>query len=541
MNRAALERPEWLAYSIYIVTALLVMLPLFKAGFILTLDMAFTPVLRLPDTITSSYPLHALLYVLGHILPADLVTKLLLLAALLLAAFGMHRLIRCYWPRRKDVDYSIYVACVFFAVNPFTYSRFMAGQYSVLLGYALLPWFTRQLIVFGREPYLVNALKLGALAAIIGMVSIHTLGEVAIITCIAAAVGLWHYRSELHAYIRYGIVALGLAVALSGYWLVPLLGGHGTTAATVQSFTAADTQAFATSGGSALGKLGNVLRLQGFWAEGRGLYLLPQDRTALWGLMTLILLGLVGLGAIVLWRKQRALTVLLGGSAIIGVLLAIGFMQQLFGALGYREPQKFVGLVAMAYAVVLAFGVQTVLKRLQGWGSTTYTIGLVAACALPLMLTRVMLWGLDGQLVPRRYPASWQAVNRQLNQDPGAGYALALPWHQYMSYQFAGRIIANPSAAYFDRTTIVSQDPELSGASGGKQDLVHQTITRSLNEHVGSEEFSRQLTDLHIKYVLLAKEVDYHRYDAVLRTNTFRQVADYPDIAVYQNTVWRDN
>jgi hypothetical protein len=541
MTHAAGQHREWLAYGIYTAVALIVMLPLFRPGFILTLDMAFTPHLRMPDSITSSYVLHAALFLLTHILPAAVVTKLLLLAALLLAAFGMHRLIRCYIAPRTGPDWGAYIASVFFAMNPFTYSRFMAGQYSVLLGYALLPWFARQLVMFGREPYLVNALKLGTLTAVIGIVSIHTLGEVAIMGAVAATIGAWHYRSTMYAYIRYGLAALGVCALLSSYWLIPLATGQGKTAATIQSFTAADSQAFATTGGSVLGRVGNVLRLQGFWAEGRGLYLLPQDRTVLWGLMMFIILALVAAGGVLLWYKRPTGALLFGASALISILLAVGFMSPVLGALGYREPQKFIGLLALTYALYMAFGIRALLGRLQARGITAYTAGLAILCALPLMISRVMLWGFDGQLVPRQYPASWTAVNARLNQDHGGGDVLALPWHQYMSYRFAGRIIANPSAAFFDRHTITGQDPELGGASGGKQDSTHQAINQALQQDMRSEEFSRQLADLHIKYVLLAKEMDYRRYDHIMQSGAFRPAADYPDITLYQNTAWRDN
>ncbi|MET0779536.1 MAG: hypothetical protein ABWY71_01740, partial [Candidatus Saccharimonadales bacterium] len=272
----AASKLEWKAYGVYLLTTLAVMLPLLKPGFILTLDMIFTPELRMPTDITGSYPLHVLLYILNAILPADLITKLLLVAGLLLASTGMHRLIRMLQTKQPADDYGIYIASVFFAINPFTYSRAMAGQYSVLLGYALLPWFVRLLIVCKRQPSAGSAVKIGGLTAVIGAVSIHTLGELIIILIAAAGVAFWQYRQHLQAYLRYGAIAMLACLVLSSYWLIPLVTGHGKTAATIQSFTAADTQAFATTGGSAIGKLGNVLRLQGFWAEGHHLYILPQ-------------------------------------------------------------------------------------------------------------------------------------------------------------------------------------------------------------------------------------------------------------------------
>ena len=43
-------------------------------------------------------------------------------------------------------------AGIFYMINPFTYDRLMAGQYNVLFGYALLPWFAGALLKFLREP-----------------------------------------------------------------------------------------------------------------------------------------------------------------------------------------------------------------------------------------------------------------------------------------------------------------------------------------------------------------------------------------------------
>ncbi|HEV7454545.1 MAG TPA: hypothetical protein VGO07_04780 [Candidatus Saccharimonadales bacterium] len=530
---------DWKAYGIYILVALAVMLPLLKPGFILTLDMVFTPKLRMPADVTASYPLHALLHILNVVLPAGIITKLLLMAALLLASTGMHRLIRILQRTPPADDYGIYIASVFFAINPFTYSRYMAGQYAVLLGYALLPWFVRLLLIYGRQPGVRNAIKIGGLAAVIGAVSIHTLGELGIILAAAAAIALWQYRQNLRAYIRYSALAAVSCLVLSSYWLIPLAAGHSKTAATVHSFTSADTQAFATTGGSVAGKLGNVLRLQGFWAEGRHLYILPQAGTILWGLMALIVIGLVIAGAVKLHRERPAAALLVGLSGVVAIILALGFASGAMNAIGYREPHKFIGLLVLAYATFLAFGIPAMLAKLQQKGTAAYAAGMVMVFAVPLLLTRVMFWGFAGQLAPRQYPASWFAINNTLNQDKGNFSVLSLPWHQYMSFRFAGRLIADPSASFFDHDTIVSQDPELAGASGGQQDGRHRTIGQLLQNSKSSEDFSRQLARNNVKYILLAKEVDYSQYNFLQQHNDLQLVADYPDIALYKNNAWR--
>ncbi|HSX17225.1 MAG TPA: hypothetical protein VLH86_03935 [Patescibacteria group bacterium] len=533
---------DWPAYGIYLLVALAVMLPLLTPGFILTLDMVFTPVLRMPDSVTSSYLFHAALHILNLVIPSEVLEKGLLLGILLLASIGMHRLLRLFLPRQQPGEWGTYIASIFFIINPYTYSRFMAGQYSVLLGYALLPWFVRQAIAFGHKPGIVAALKLSVLVSVIATVSIHTLGEVAILAAIALGLALGQRRTGLRAYGRYSIAAGAVFMVCCGFWLIPLAMGQGKVAATVQSFSAADTQAFATAGGSLIGKTGNVLRLQGFWAEDRGLYLLPQERTMLWGLMALAIITLVVIGAVAMWRSRPTPMLLFATSGVAGIIVAVGFMGGLLGHAGYREPHKFVGLLALSYSVFLAYGINSTLKWLRHKTKILYVAGAVTLLLLPLSFTRVMFWGFDGQLTPRHYPPGWQAANTQLDKDQDNFSVLMLPWHQYMTYQFAGRIIAPPGPGFFDKPVIVSQDPELSGASGGQLSARDKSIKNILENSNDSENFGRRLATNNIKYILLAKEVDYSQYaDLVMAHPELQLVHDYSDIALYKNTEWRKN
>lgn len=523
MAMALSQRPELLAYAIYALTALAIMLPLLGPGFILTLDMVFVPQLPMPEQVTSSYLFHAALHMLNFVMPSDVLQKIMLVGILLLSSIGMHRLMRVI-AAKQVIDWGIYIASIFFAINPFTYSRFMAGQYAVLLGYALLPWFARQLILFARKPNWKQAFKLGGLVTLIGIVSIHTLVLVGILMLVAATLG-W---KQLKKYIQPGLAAAGVFVVLSSYWLVPLALGQGKTAATVASFTAADTQAFATLGGSPLGRAGNIMRLQGFWAEGRDLYLLPQDRAVLWGLMMLVIIGLCITGAVNL--RGRSVLPWLGISALIGLVLAAGTWPALTGL---REPHKLVGLVALAYSVFLAFGINALLARLHKKNMAAYVSVAALLFVLPFLVTRVMLWGFDGQLAPRHYPPDWARVRDQLHQDTSGSSVLFLPWYQYMSFGFSGdRIIASPARPFFGSRTIVSQNPELGGASGGPPAQAQQTITQLLRG-------KQNPAGTNIKYILLAKELDYQKYNYLDKQPGLTIIADYPTLKLYKNQLWR--
>lgn len=532
---------KWKAYGVYLLVTLVVMLPLLGPGFILTLDMVFTPELPMPTELRSSYLFRAALHYLSLVIPSDVLQKILLMSILLLSGIGMHRLIRFLGATAKGGDLGAYAASIFFMINPFTYSRFMAGQYSVLLGYALLPWFVRLLIDFGRTPNMKTALKLGCLTAVIGVVSIHTVGEAVLLAAAAVGIALWHYRQQLRAYIRFGLIAVAVFVVASCYWLVPLALGRGTTAQIVDQFTAADTTVFATAGQNPVTRAGNVARLQGFWAEERGLYLLPQDRVVLWGLMALIIIGLVVWGGVVLWYKQRVILVLLVASGLTAAMLAVGLMELLakFVPLlaGYREPHKFVGLVALVYSILLAFGIKAMLDGARRRSEGLHATATVLLLLLPFLFTRIMLWGFDGQLTPRQYPADWFSVDQRLQQDNDDFEVLFLPWHQYMSFQFSGRIIASPAPAFFSKPTIVSADPELDGAVSGRMTDRQKAIDQILGAQ--GTDFAGQLGAQNIKYIILAKDLDYRDYDYLNNSANLGLIKDYPTAALYENQAWR--
>jgi hypothetical protein len=81
-------RPFWA----YLAVALVILGPALLPGYILTLDMVFTPQLHLPLTLSSQLPFNLLLTALNVILPGWLIQKLLLITIFTLAGLGLHRL-----------------------------------------------------------------------------------------------------------------------------------------------------------------------------------------------------------------------------------------------------------------------------------------------------------------------------------------------------------------------------------------------------------------------------------------------------------------
>jgi hypothetical protein len=513
---------------------LLVLVPMLKPGYIFTLDLLFTPRLPAPHALANDYAWQWLLHLLNFVLPSEVIEKLIFTAILLLSSIGMHRLCTKLLCKHAS-PWSLYAAGVFYAVNPFTYSRFMTGQYAVLLGYALLPWLLRLMLRFGRRPTRTRALRIGVLASVLAIVSLHMLVAAVVLGAVAGGVAAWRRRGSLAAFARGGAVAAGLFAVLSSYWLVPLLLGKGFTAQATARFGASDVAAFATTGEDLPSKILAVLRLQGFWADQRALYFLPGDRVPLWGLVALpvILLAWYGLWRLWRWRRDTAWCVLI--SMGVALLLALGVMNGLLVRVplltGLREPHKFVALIALGYSIGVAYGTNALLQRFarqQG-----LVLGIIGA--LLVLFTRTMWWGFDGQLLPRRYPSDWYEVNQLLRHEPTDTRVLFLPWHQYMTFRFAGRLIANPAPQFFDRPVVSSHDPEFNGVRAAEDDPTAQAIAQLLPDAQHNPAFAQALADHHIRYVLVARELDYHQYDYLSSQPALTLVKASPTLLLYRN------
>ena len=510
------------AAAFYVAIAILILGPLLKPGYILTVDMVFAPHLRLPGSVSNSYLFGVILHLLNYALPSQLIEKLMLIAIFLCAGLGMNRMVRYLLPEKHLQSFSPVplFAGLLYVINPLTYVRFMLGQYEVLLGYALLPWFIVILFTFLRTPSRNNMLRLFAVAILTSIASIHAIGFMLIFTVIASLGAVWRQYKDhiwLKAFAGRSLLLGALFIVGSSYWLIPLFLGHSPTAVTLSNFTASDRQAFATVPGH-LGLIGNVLALQGTWSDPQNLYLLPQDVLNYWLIPLLAVWLLVLAGIIWSWRNERAKLGFFGATIIVGTVLAVGGAGTIFAPLnnwlyahisffsGYRDTQKFAVLILISYAYLASAGLYAVGKSFARYRS----FGLL----LPFLWTPFMIWGMSEQVYASQYPAGWYTVNALLQENDTRGSkVLFLPWHLYMPYRFADGIIANPAPQFFSEPIVSSMNPEIGNAHGYYETMAVRTLDqRILPNAQDNAQLAKWLTGLHISYIIVAKDYDYKSY-----------------------------
>jgi hypothetical protein len=525
------------SWAFYTLVALAIFAPLLAPGYILTLDLSWGPHIGAASVKDNGWALHELIFGLSRVLPSQVVEKLVLLIIFVLAGVGAHRLASRRYPAWPAV-----AAGMVFVVNPFTYERLLAGQWLVLGGYALLPWFVDALVVMLSRPGLRRALALAGWSAAIGAVSLHAVGMAVLLAVIVALATGWGRFGVWHKSVGWGAFTLGMAGAAGSLWLIPLLLRRSPTAGVIASFNADQFKAFATSGGT-LGLPLNVITLQGFWGDGRGL-VAPADGTGGWFYIALgLLLAAVCFGAVIGGRRRDRLAIALSITAVIAWILALGvayaplagvtsfLVAHLAFYRGYREPEKWVGIMALSYSYLLAVTVAYIRDNCAGYWRRALTTGAVL---LPVIWVPLMFWGAAGQLIATDYPASWYQLNSRLNAlppaPPGHPDTLILPWHQYIYVNFARRTVANPAPNFFDRPTIVSNDPELPGLTPESQtDLAARIQNNVINRRFFEQNAGSELSRLGVHYVVLLKVSDWSDYGWLSTQSDLTLVAETPE------------
>ncbi|MFQ5493449.1 MAG: hypothetical protein ACE5DX_04790 [Candidatus Dojkabacteria bacterium] len=474
----------------FALMSLVIFLPLLGRGYILTLDMIFTPNMHFPVSnfygIFSETARDALLHSVSQIIPSDLVQKLLLLGIFFMIGYFMYRLLIGLTKRRKLFALT---AATLYMWNPFTYTRLLAGHWAFLLGYALLPLFIIYVIKFYKTKQFSNHYLL--IAALIWFVATLTSVHHLILMLIPVlSIGLIYLLTTKRWERIIGrIVVLTLLILLfNSSWLLPsLFNGNAVTVGENNLLY------FSPTPDIDFGLTFNLASFYGFWAE-QNLGLLPKQLNGFWWLTSLVLMAVTVLPILKIalswlfpkrvngYKKSRfRLIVSLLLLSAVGIVLAhgsIGFMQQFWNFFfnkipilqPFRETQKFLSLYIFGFAVLFFFGLHVIqssiyaLKKERGYFAHTntkiiYYLTSFLLLALVFFYTYTFPLGAAGQLKLSTYPESWQILEETVSKSERLETILVLPWQAYGDFSFIGRRTADPAPGFFSGYVVSEQIP----------------------------------------------------------------------------------
>jgi hypothetical protein len=524
-----------LAAAWFVGLALVVAGPLLGGGHLILLDFPagpeFPPVSLFPlpssGDVGNTLPILAAYAALRE-LWTPLPEKLILVVPIVVGGLGLYRLAR--GALGLGAPAAVFGGTLF-VVSPFVHDRYQVGHLYFVLAFALLPWALSPLVGALRGPIRRDGLVSGLWLAGLGAISVHVAGVYALLLVIFAAAAAGRALARLAFATR----ALALGVVLSAYWLLPFL------AAPERDVGTGDLEAFETRP-DGFRVVPVLLTLYGFWRRELGR---PVDDHPWLFAFAVPILALVVAGAVLLLRDgaHRRLGAALGVASVLGVLLAAGTAFPPTSAafrwaftnipsLGaFREPQKFLALTVVAYALFAAFALERLLRTRR-----VLLLAAPAAVAVVLVYGHALLWGIGG-IELSRYPASWSQANR-IMAERGEGKLAVLPWWLYEDWPYTdGRIVASPAPSYFSgREVLVGRDIGL-GLPSSSVDPFSFHVDDALDVD-GLRDLGRRLAPLGVRFVAWTEEAEPEDLELLARQRDLRRVYDGGDLVLFESRAW---
>ena len=438
--------------------ALTVLGPALGRGVVIAYDMPWAPEPRLTPFALGvgtpaprAVPSDAVAAVLGMVLGSSLTQKLVLVAVLVLVGTGAAALLREVVPGAGALAGSASATTAIWCA--FVAERLVVGQWTVLLGYAVLPWVIRA-VIRSREPD-------GPFAPVVGWLAVAGLGGAnTVVVAGLGALGLFLPPVRWRA-----VVATLAGAAFAAVWALPALAaGSGAEGGAAE---------FGPRSDGPWGVVGSLLTTGGFWNPAS----YPPGRDSPVLAATALLLALASAGAAFAasrGRRGRPLVV----TGVAGLLLAVvsvtpvlgdwwaDAVLQLPGGGLLRDSQKFVA----AWALVLSLGAGVLVTTCRRVAAReTAVVGGVLLALLPITLLPALAWGVGGRLVPTTVPDSYRGAVSELNR-LDAGVVGVLPWRQYRRYDWNGSRISLTLLPRMSAHQVVYDDslPLASGSVAGE-------------------------------------------------------------------------
>lgn len=555
-KKLALEKPkfkwDW-NILIFLGLSLVILGKLLLPGYVLTLDMVFVPKMEVifsGDSFRNFLPINYLIHWASVNSSAWLVQKFILV--LIFSAIGYVAFRFLPVGNNKTVRWfsaSVYI------FNPFVYTRFIAGQWVVLLGYALLPAILHSFLVFRAKKNGKSALKLFGWLFLLGVFSMHFLTMsiylLAAWLIFATIKGLVD-RNKLRLWKMWKNVIFGslIFVILSSYWLVPAFKRQ---APLEERFGVEHWAAFAGGGYKDIDPLLNLISLNGFWGERTAwaeAFIFPQDYVSFWrAFLFIALLMLVGVVMGLRSRAQKDKTIIFIAIALFSLVFSAGIGETVFRGFnllffehvplwnGFRDSQKFSGFLALAYATLAGLGLAAILDFLEKRKFAFKEMVAPLFFLLPFFFGFLIWGGFHGQLKAVRYPDIWFEAKEIIDASKTRRQTLVLPWHGYMSFKFNDNLVmGNPARRFFGTGVLSSRSVEVGDVYDQESDLAYRELDRIIKENGDADMIIDYLKGRDVKYVIYFQdlvETDTLQYDW-LRSDRLEKVIKSPELMMYK-------
>jgi hypothetical protein len=533
---------RWIPVLVAAAGTLLVVFPwLLSPGYLFFTDFVGGPHSK-ADIGSNGAPLGLLISALSAVVGPSFAQKMTVSLVLFLIAYAGTRVAAAV---TDDVRVASLVG-LFTLFNPFVYDRLGYGQIYILAALAFFCMGTAELLAHHlKDPSWKRIAFSGIFFGLAVQFSPHFLFFSVVIGAVWLIVVLTDSaRKDILRFAASLVVAAALAGLVNANWIIATTSGDGVTR-WASAISIDHLEAFRTSGETGADALMNVIMMSGFWGKDQHRYADLSAFPENWGRSFLVLLPIMAWGVVsALNDRRRPLAVGLLSAWVVGVVLAVGvrllfahgitvwlFERVPFYA-GLRETQKWVAVIVVCYAVFLAWGLVRVFRTRYVMQHARLCTALLAGVIV--MQASLMVWGMNGNVRPADYPSDWYEADALMATDGICrGRAVVLPWHLYMSFGWAGAIIANPSDEFFSCPVVHGAAMEWGGVKDISTDRDHAVIGAWVAlKGTTPQQPWESLPD--ITHVILAKEVDWREYAWLDTIPGLRLIRESPTLKIYE-------
>lgn len=476
-------------------------------------------------------------YLSDFIISAWMIQKVTLFLLLAFSGLTMY-----YFVPVKNI-YARYFAAFLYMINPFVYVRFLSGSFWFLWGYAFLPLVVKSFINLLNEPNPKNIIISGLLLTLIAP-SQHILVMAVGVFFLLSLFKLLGSKCKVRLTLTV-LASIAVFIILNAGWIYSITTREALAFQSLRGITYLDLDLFSSSDYRVLF---NIASMYGFW---RGGYDYPQYHLPGWQFLFLFLLFFVIYGLIVGFKGRHGIYVkAMGFLIVISFVLAVGVSLPYFSKIsyflydnvplfgGFRDSQKFVAVLILAYAYLGSIGIDALVRDVA---KLKYK-GNLLSIALPCLTFTViflygytMFFGFHGYSNNTDYPKDYYEVNSLISQDKDDFVVLFLPWHQHFYLSWIGSNVSNPAEAFLSKPVIRGDNIELWHKYTESTNPVSKYIEALLQRKDQIHYFGEFVSPLKVKYIILAKEVDWEEYQFLIKQADLDIFHDSPYLRVFIN------
>lgn len=504
----------------YIVVVLLITGIWFvKSGYLFFVDMAWGPQ-TIVEWQNSWFFLQLIFKASSYIIPAAVVEKIFISLVFLVVLLGGRKIAMNFINNK----WLVFILSLFVLFNPFIYDRVGYGQFGLILAFGWLCLTFGYFLEYLQKRQPRQLILAGLFAAFIFHVSMHLVFLYLMLYILFLVLCIFQRKKiKWASYIKYTLLMFAIIIVLNINWLLPAFIGSSNLVEFISvKIGERDLEIFQVSGGSSGEAFKNVLMMSGFWGKDQFRYADLTKINTSWGRSFYFLTPLFIWGLIIglYKKKRRKLTIGLLIAFIIATVLALGIRMPIGRNLtlwlfenvsfykGMRETHKWTAILVIVYFIFLIFGTKELFKRRIVAGNKF--IFKILLTTVIVLYTPALLFGFGKQILPTHYPDDWHEMEQFIVEDGNCeGKILFLPWHLYMSFNWVGRVVANPANRFFSCPVIQGTNIEMKNVYDNTVNPDNKLVKEWIFTHGGP---LLAENSLNIQYVIVAKEVDWQNY-----------------------------